>query len=150
MGGAPTNRGSFNPRSKILCHNCGLPGHIKNECKKPKIISFGCGKEGHIKPECPNKPAVSGFNKGGGRPGGAGGFIAGGGSNRKNNNGKRGRSFGKQNCTSLEEVNNSDMAVLGMLSILTHHGKVLFDTGAMNSFISSNFVDKYGLRCEPL
>ena len=93
---------------------------------------------------------MSGFNKGGGRPGVGGGFIARGGSNGKNNNGKRGRSFGKLNCTSVEEGNNSDTAVLGMLSILTHHGKVLFDTGATNSFISSHFVDKYGLRCEPL
>jgi predicted aspartyl protease len=34
-----------------------------------------------------------------------------------------------------------------MLSILTYPGKVLFDTGATTSFISKDFVEKYGLRC---
>jgi hypothetical protein len=51
------------------------------------------------------------------------------------------------NCTSLEEANNSETAVIGTLSILTHLGKVLFDTGATTSFISKSFVEKYGVRC---
>jgi hypothetical protein len=55
--------------------------------------------------------------------------------------------FGKLNCTSLEDANNSEMAVIGTLSILTHPGKVLFDTGTTTSFISKNFIEKYGLRC---
>ena len=91
--GAPSNHGSFNPRSKIICHNCGLPGHIMNEGKQPKVICFGCGKPGHTKPECPNKAAGGGFIKGGGKPGGVGGSSTGGGGNGKNNNGKRGRTF---------------------------------------------------------
>jgi hypothetical protein len=32
------------------------------------------------------------------------------------------------------------MAVIGTLNILTHPGKVLFDTGATTSFISKDFV----------
>ena len=100
MGGATIGRGPFNPEIKIICHNCGLPGHLKNECKKPKIVCFGCGQEGHIKPDCPNKPVDGGYNKGRARPGGGGGFLARSGKNRKNNNGKRGRPFGKLNCTS--------------------------------------------------
>jgi hypothetical protein len=42
------------------------------------------------------------------------------------------------------------MAVIGTLSILTHPGKVLFDTGATTSFISKAFIKKYGLRCQAI
>jgi hypothetical protein len=42
------------------------------------------------------------------------------------------------------------MAVIGTLSILTHPGKVLFDVGATTSFISKDFVEKYGLRCQAI
>jgi hypothetical protein len=37
-----------------------------------------------------------------------------------------------------------------MLNVLTHLGKVLFDTDATTSFISKNFVEKYGLRCQTI
>ena len=40
--------------------------------------------------------------------------------------------------------------VLGTLSLLTHYGKVLFDTGATTSFLASHFVEKYGIKCTPL
>jgi hypothetical protein len=43
-----------------------------------------------------------------------------------------------------------ETAVIGTLSILTHPGKVLFDTGATTSFISQDFVEKYGLRCQEI
>jgi hypothetical protein len=81
-----------------------------------------------MKPDCPNKPAGGWPTKGGGNTGGGGRPSSGGGNGSKNNNGKRGRPFGKLNCTSLEEANNSETAVIGTLSILTHPGKVLFDT----------------------
>jgi hypothetical protein len=48
----------------------------------------------------------------------------------------------------LEEANNSETVVIGTLSILTHPGKVLFDTGATTSFISQHFVEKFGIRCQ--
>jgi hypothetical protein len=141
-GGAPPNRKVFTPKEKIICHKCGLPGHIQKDCNKPRIICYACGKEGHIRLDCPNKPA-------GGRPDNRGGSrtASGCGSSSKNDNGKRGRNFGRLNCTSLEEANNSEKAVIGTLSMLTHPGKVLFDTGATTSFISKEFVEKYGLRC---
>jgi hypothetical protein len=56
-GGAPPNRKVFSPKGQILCHKCGLPGHIQKDCNKPRIICYACGKEGHIRPDCPNKPA---------------------------------------------------------------------------------------------
>jgi hypothetical protein len=58
--------------------------------------------------------------------------------------------YGKLNCTNLEEVNQSDKTVIGTLQILSHPGKVLFDTGATTSFISQEFVDLYRIRCNKL
>jgi hypothetical protein len=101
-----------------------------------------------MKPDCPNKPTGGRLIKGEGNTGGGGTPSSGGGNGGKNNNEKRGRTFGKLNCTYLEEANNSEMAVIGMLSILTHPGKVLFDTGATTSFISKNFVEKFRFRCQ--
>jgi predicted aspartyl protease len=37
-----------------------------------------------------------------------------------------------------------------MLQILSHPGKVLFDTGATTSFISQEFVELYGISCNKL
>jgi hypothetical protein len=112
-GGNTSNPSPLNPRNKIICHNCGQPGHVKSECMKPKIVCYGCNQEGHIKMNCPNKPP-------GGWPAAGGRDFDG------NNSGKRGRPFGKLNCTTLEEVGHSDQAVIGTLSILSHLGKVLF------------------------
>ena len=105
-GGVPMSRKPVNPRNRIICSSCGIPGHISKDCRKPKIVCFGCGQDGHIKPNCPNKTADGGFNKDGARPGGSGGFPARGGNNSRNNNGKRRRPVGRLNCTSLEEADN--------------------------------------------
>jgi hypothetical protein len=149
-GGAPPNRKMFTPKGQIICHNCGLPGHVKNECMKPRIICHTCGKEGHIWPDCPSKPAGGWPVNSRVKTGGGGQLASRGGGSGKNGNGKRGQPFGKLNCTSLEEANNSETVVIGMLNILTHPDKVLFDTGATTSFISKNFVEKYGLRCQTI
>jgi hypothetical protein len=81
-----------------------------------------------MKNQCPNKAAWGRKSTGSGpnRNGNSGG----------NYSGKRSQPFGKLNCTNLEEVNDSDKTMIGMLQILSHPGKVLFDTGATTSFIS--------------
>jgi hypothetical protein len=71
-GGIPPTRKVFTPKSQLICHKSGLPGHVKSECMKPSVICYACGKEGHIRPDCPNKPA-------GGWPVNSGGKIGGGG-----------------------------------------------------------------------
>jgi hypothetical protein len=95
-----------------------------------------------MKRQCPNKvawgkkPTGGGFNRGGNSGG--------------NGAGKRSRPYGKLNCTNLEEVIESEKIVIGTLQILSHPGKVLFDTGVTTSFISQEFVDLYGLTCNKL
>jgi predicted aspartyl protease len=63
---------------------------------------------------------------------------------------QEGKPFGKLNCTNVEEVIHSNQAVIGTLNISTYPGKVLFDTGATTSFISREFIDAYGMRCDEL
>jgi hypothetical protein len=95
-----------------------------------------------MKKNCPNratcgkKPTGGGFNRGGNSGG--------------NGAGKRSRPYGKLNCTNLEEVNESKKTVIGTLQIISHPGKVLFNTGETASFISQEFVNLYGLTCNKL
>jgi hypothetical protein len=140
-GMLPRARGG-NPRGRIICHLCGAKGHLAKDYQRPKIILFGCNQEGHMRNQCPNKAAWGRKSNGGGtnRGGNSGG----------NGIGKRSRPFGKVNCTNVEEVNDSDRAVIGTLQILSHLGKVLFNTGATTSFISQEFVDLYGITCNKL
>jgi hypothetical protein len=90
--------------------------------------------------DCPERGRSGGRGTGGGMHRG-GGF--GGGKSKKS-------TYGRLNCTNLEEVDQSDKTVIGTLKLLSHPGKVLFDTGSTASFISQEFVDLYGLLCNKL
>jgi hypothetical protein len=92
--------------------------------------------------QCPNKAACGRKATGGGPNRG--------GNSGENGAGKRSPPFGKLNSTNLEEVNDLEKTVIGTLQILSHPGKVLFDTGATTSFISQESVDFYGLTCNKL
>ncbi|KAK1606090.1 hypothetical protein QYE76_029763 [Lolium multiflorum] len=103
---------AFQTANQIVCRSCGGKGHFSKDCKKPRIICFGCREEGHMLRDCPKR------KNGGGQSGGGGSRGGNTGGNWKNK-----KPFGKLNCTSLEEVVNSDQAVIGTLQILTHPGK---------------------------
>jgi hypothetical protein len=85
---------------------------------------------------CPNKAWGVGRNGGGPYRGGGSGD----GSNRRSN-----RLYGKLNY--LEEQNNSNKVVIGMLQILSYPRQVLFDTNAVphpslrNSLINIGVVE---------
>jgi hypothetical protein len=140
--GNVTPRGNTSGTGGIVCHGCGMRGHLEKDCRQPKIICFGCNKEGHMIRNCPDRARTGGRGIGGGSHRG-GGF--GGGSNKRPN-----QSYVKLNYTNLEEVNQSDNTVIGTLQILSHPGKVLFNIGATTSFISHEFVDLYGIPCNKL
>jgi hypothetical protein len=139
-GGNVTPRGTTSRNNDIVCCGCGALGHIERDCRQPKVIYFGCKKGGHMIRDCPERGQTGGRGTGGGSYRG-GGF--GGGKNKR-------PTYGNLNCTNLEEVNQFDKTVIGMLQILSHPGKVLFDTGANTSFISQEFVDLYGIPCNTL
>ena len=90
----------------MICHNCGVKGHYKSECRQPKVICYGCGHPGHMKPNCPNKqnftPPTSGI-----RP-----SIGTAASKGRNPGDNKGKPYGKLNCTSVAEVINSEEAIL--------------------------------------
>jgi hypothetical protein len=119
---------------------------MKRDCVKPRVVCHACGKEEHIRPDCQNKPAGGWPVKGRGRPRAGGRPSSGSGNNGKNNNDKRDRSFGKLNCTTMEEANNPETTVIGTRNNLTCPGKILFDTGATTFSISKPFANKIGTR----
>jgi hypothetical protein len=140
-------KGVSNLKSQVVCQNCGYKGHDASECQQPKIIYYGCGKPKHMKPKCPNQSnnmPLAGGNRPPNAPMASQGRNFG-----RNNAGQKGKPFGKLNYT-VEEVIHSDQEVIGTLNISTYPGKVLFDTGATTSFISREFIDAYGMRCNEL
>jgi hypothetical protein len=138
--GNVTPRGTTSKNNDIVCCGCGAVGHIERDCRQPKIICFGCKKGGHMIKDYPERGRTRGRGTGGGSH--RGGGFGGGKSKRP--------TYGNLNCTNLEEVNQSDKTVIGTLQILSHFGKVPFDTGATTSFISQEFVDLYGIPCNKL
>jgi hypothetical protein len=138
--GNVTPRGTTSGNNDIICCGCGARGHIERDCRQPKIICFGCKKEGHMIKDCPKRGHTGGRGTGGGSH--RGGGFGGGKSKRP--------TYGKLNCTNLEEVNQSDKTVIGTLQIISHPGKLLFDTGATTSFILQEFVDLYGIPCNKI
>jgi hypothetical protein len=144
--GSSTNWERSTPRDQIICHNCGLPGHMKRDCEKPRVVCHACGKDGHIRPDCPRKPPGGWPVKGIGRPRAGGRPSSGGGNNGKNNNGKRDWSSERLNCTTLEEANNPEAAVIGTLNNLIYYSKLLFNTGTTISSIPKSFANNLGIR----
>jgi hypothetical protein len=103
--GNVTPRGTTSRNNDIVCRGCGAIGHIERDCRQPKVIWFGCKKGGHMTRDCPERGRTGGRGTVGGSHRG-GGF--GGGKNKR-------PTYGKLNCTNLEEVNQSDKTVIGTL-----------------------------------
>ncbi|KAK1590257.1 hypothetical protein QYE76_018765 [Lolium multiflorum] len=122
---------AFQTANQIVCRICGFKGHASKDCRKPRIICFGCRQEGHMMKDCPNK------KNGGGQseeeeaeeetPEGTG------------------RIRSPWQAELSEEVVNSDQAVIGTLQILTHPGKVLFDTVQLHHSFLNNSSSNMGL-----
>ncbi|XP_076940978.1 uncharacterized protein LOC143610358 [Bidens hawaiensis] len=111
------------------CNFCKRPGHKEEGCRKKLIVCFDCGGKGHFSAECTKrKPAVGGASGSGAR-----------------NEAKRGnaRAFmlNTQKAGELPDV------ITGTFPINNVYARVLFDSGANQSFIDYKFCS---LLNEPL
>ncbi|XP_062014480.1 uncharacterized protein LOC133731020 [Rosa rugosa] len=112
------------PTAPVKCYNCGEQGHISKVCTKAQIrVCFNCGQPGHISRECT-------------RP--------------------QGRRQGNQQRllppapARVFAIGQGGTGVEGTLSVYSYLARVLFDTGASHSFISSSVVEVLGLISMPL
>ncbi|KAJ0483882.1 putative transcription factor interactor and regulator CCHC(Zn) family [Helianthus annuus] len=102
-----------------LCNFCKTIGHREENCRKKSIICYNCGEAGHIKPECPklvnpvdNKPkAAEGATK------------------------KNARAF----QLTTQEAELIPDVIAGTFLVHNIYAKVLFDSGANQSFINTSF-----------
>jgi hypothetical protein len=66
--------------------------------------------------------------------------------------GNRGQAYnrGKVNHLEAEAIQDAPDVAVGMLSVESHPAKVLFDTGAMHSFITAKWVGTHDLPTSPM
>ncbi|XP_062028654.1 uncharacterized protein LOC133744583 [Rosa rugosa] len=120
---APARVAPNRPVANPKCFNCNEMGHVARACTKPKNLAcFTCGQTGHFSKDCTQQGRGQG-NQQRQLPQGQARVFA----------------IGQQNA-----------GVEGTLSLFDFFARVLFDTGASHSFISSSVVDMLGLTPRPL
>ena len=113
------------------CFNCGIPGHLARDCRAPKTynrtasICFNCGERGHLSRDCkaPRRGNYGPPNQGQQRQARVNAIIP------------------EEAGFNVEEQQNLE----GTLTLFHSRVKVLFDTGASNSFIAYRVVQDLGL-----
>ncbi|XP_062014289.1 uncharacterized protein LOC133730781 [Rosa rugosa] len=111
------------PAAPVKCYNCGERGHTSKVCTKAQTrLCFRCGQLGHFSKECT-------------QPQGAG-------------QGTQQRLLPPAPAR-VFAIGQRGTGVEGTLSIYNYLARVLFDTGASHSFISSSIVDVLGLISMP-
>ncbi|KAJ0939719.1 putative transcription factor interactor and regulator CCHC(Zn) family [Helianthus annuus] len=101
-------------RCSTYCNFCKIPEHKEEDCrKKPSNgVWFNCGEKGHIKPNCPKlDPSMN------------------------NKTTKNARAF----VLSVEEAKMIPDVIAGTFLVNDVFAKVLFDSGANQSFIDTSF-----------
>jgi hypothetical protein len=100
------------------CGKCQRTGHKTQDCKATgtnlqpvTVVCHGCGEKGHYKNRCPNQTA-------------------------NQNNNARGRAFVMERGNAQEDPD----VVTGTFLLNNHPAKVLFDSGADRSFVSTSFA----------
>ncbi|KAK1434346.1 hypothetical protein QVD17_00085 [Tagetes erecta] len=106
------NKNHSGPCRSQPCPNCKRTGHLLQECRENRRC-FECGDPGHLKPNCPKLQ----------------------GHNNNQPNKPRGRAF----VLTTEEARNTPDVITGTYPVNNIFARVLFDTGANRSLVSTTF-----------
>ncbi|KAF5810346.1 putative nucleotidyltransferase, Ribonuclease H [Helianthus annuus] len=112
-------------KCSIYCKFCKISGHKKEDCRRKanNRICFNCGEKGHIKPNCPKlAPAAN------------------------NKNPKNARAF----ILTADEAKMIPDVTVGTFLVNDIFAKVLFDSGANQSFINTSFCKLLNLSLTKL
>jgi hypothetical protein len=105
------------------CFHCGELGHWANHCPK---------KAAQQQPT-PNAPVRQNAMQQGG-----------------NNRGQPHAQYGKVNHLEADTVQETLGVALGMFSVEYHSANVLFDTGAIDSFVTASWVESHNIPVAPI
>ncbi|KAJ0929399.1 putative transcription factor interactor and regulator CCHC(Zn) family [Helianthus annuus] len=112
-------------RCNVTCNFCKAIGHREEECRRKTIICYNCGEPGHFQTKCP-KLAKTADNK------------------AKTTDGatkKNARSF----QLTTQEAELIPDVIAGTFLVHNIYAKVLFDSGANQSFINTSFCQALNL-----
>ncbi|KAJ0454110.1 putative nucleotidyltransferase, Ribonuclease H [Helianthus annuus] len=101
-------------KCSIYCNFCKISGHKEEDCRKKanSRVCFNCGEQGHIKTNCPKLAPVA-----------------------NNKNTKNARAF----VLTADEARMIPDVIAGTFLVNDIFAKVLFDSGANQSFINTSF-----------
>ncbi|GJT84571.1 putative reverse transcriptase domain-containing protein [Tanacetum coccineum] len=105
---------------KVVCSNCGKPGHMARDCKgkaiatganaRPTVTCYDCGEKGHTRNYCPKKRDPQGEEA-------------------------RGRAYVIRDAEKQQGPN----VVTGTFLLNNRYATVLFDSGSDKSFVNTSF-----------
>ncbi|KAJ9548050.1 hypothetical protein OSB04_020593 [Centaurea solstitialis] len=117
-------------RPEVRCHGCGEIGHVKPNCPRKDMTCYSCGALGHRQRECPqSKPAESKASVR--RPSTSG-------APRQKEEVPRAHARAFQ--ITAEEARDKPELVTGIFLVNSHPARILFDSGATDSFVSHAFA----------
>ncbi|GKB25963.1 putative reverse transcriptase domain-containing protein [Tanacetum coccineum] len=96
----------------VRCGKCNKVGHLTQDCK--------CGRQGHFRSDCPRLKDQNCRNKAG-------------------NKNEVGEARGKAYVLGGGDANPNSNVVMGTFLLNNHYASMLFDSGADQSFVSTNF-----------